>query len=148
MIIRYADPVKDALEITEGAMDFASHVEFKNMLPASFDEMVGVIGTLVSCDKVKIFLADHSGIVGGLGVLVSPYVWNPKTLVMEELFWWVKQGSPFRTAVRLFDRALEDAKVLGAVPIFKALSNSPSGVTKMYLRHGLSPVETTFRGVA
>lgn len=146
MIIRLADFDTDALAIVEGAKDFISRVRFQEMMPDD-DKLTAAIGRIVTLPGMEITVAEHDGeIVGGLGMLYAPYLWNPDLLTAEELFWWAAPDAPKTAAMRLFRKVKADISAKGAVPVFRALETSPPGVAKVYERAGMTPIETIYMG--
>jgi len=142
MIIREADLDIDALAITEGAHKFAKKMALGHLVADDFMVPFSKIATL---DGAKIIVAEHKGnVVGGIGMYIAPYIWNNSLFVADELFWWVDEGAPFRTAKLLFDEAMKEADKKNAIPMFKALQDSPDGVDKIYRKHNMKPIETVY----
>lgn len=145
MLIRKADLSKDALAIVDGARDFVSRVTFAALFPKDEAAFTEAIGRIVSLETLEILVAESEGeIVGGIGILYAPYLWNPKRLVADELFWWCHEKAPPRTGWRLIDHAMANIDERGAIPMFSALETSPLGVRKIYHRFGMKPIETKY----
>lgn len=99
----------------------------------------------MTLEGLEILLVEHENkIVGGIGILYAPYLWNPERLIGDELFWWSSEDSPFRTGRYLIDEAMKRIDKKGAIPMFRSLETSPKSVEKIYNRFGLSKVETAF----
>ena len=144
VIIRLADFKRDALAIMDGARDFRSRVEFGSLFPPD-TEFVEAVSRIVILESVEILVAEYEGeIVGGIGILYGPYIWNPKRLVAEELFWWAAKTAPLRAGWKLIYQAMKNIDERNAIPMFSTLATSPQGVEKTYRRLGLKPVETKF----
>ena len=142
MIIRDANLDDDALAIAEGARKFAEKIPLGRLVS---DNVLDEITNLVTLPGVKIYIAEHNGVViGGLGVFFTPYIWNNEVLTAEELFWWVDDDAPYKTAVSLFNTAMKVIDEKNAIPMFRALHDSPKGVGKMYKKQGLMPMETLY----
>ena len=145
MIVRFADPETDALQIVDGAKDFASRVAFQHLLPDAEWQLTAAIGRVVTLSGFTALVAEDDGrIVGGIGLLFAPFLWNPAITVADELFWWTAPDAPFRTAKTLLTEALALIDARGAVPTFRALATSPAGVDRAYRRMGLVPLETVY----
>ena len=145
IIIRPADLENDALAIMDGARDFASRVSFQHLLPKDDAAFVDVVSRIVSLEGMEILVAEHDGgIVGGIGLLYMPSLWNPAILVADEIFFWSNRDAPFRTAYKLFDEAMRRIEERKAVPMFRTLITSPPGVEKLYRRRNMHPTETLF----
>lgn len=143
MIIRPADIEKDALAIIDGARDFASRIALKHMISEDNEMFIKSVSRIVSLDGMEVLLADDDDeIVGGIGILYAPYIWNSAILVADELFWWCKKGAPFRTGKRLIDEAMKKVHEKGAIPMFRSLTTSPPGVDRIYREFQMFPVET------
>lgn len=140
MIIREADLEKDALAITEGAHKFAKKMALGDLIA---DDFVVPFSRIATLDGVEIWVAEHNGkVVGGIGIYITPYIWNNDLLVADEVFWWVDEGAPFKAAILLFDEAMKRIDSVGAIPMFRALHNSSKGVINIYKKHKLLPIET------
>ncbi len=136
MIIRPANLEIDALAITEGAKDFASRTIVR--LPKDF---TSIVSRIIDLPGVEILIVENRGkVVGGIGILYVPYVWNPEILVGEKLFIWAAKDAPFRAATILIDYAIEHIIEKGAEPMFRG----SKGMGKICMRHGLMPAETLF----
>lgn len=144
MKIRLADFNRDALALVEGARDFASRINFASLLPEG-EEFIQAIARVMTIEGLEIWVAEHEDeIVGGIGILYAPYLWNPKRLVADELFWWCHENAPPLTGWRLIDQVMATVDKRGAIPMFSALETSPTSVSKIYQRFGLKPIETKF----
>lgn len=144
MIIRKANIEKDALSIIEGAKDFAKRMDMGKLISGDEDFTDAVI-KIVSSDGVEVFVAEHeSKVVGSLGIAYIPYLWNPSIIIAEELFWWSAEDSPMKTGYKLLCKAMEEIEENNAIPVFTSLVTSHKGVEKMYLKFGLTPIETRF----
>jgi len=142
MIIRDANLDEDALAIAEGARKFAEKMPLGRLVS---DNVINEIAKMVTLPGVKIYIAEHNGtVVGGIGVLFAPYTWNNDVLIADELFWFVDDDAPYKTAILLFNAAMKEVNEKDAIPMFRALHESPRGVDKMYKKQGLKPVETLY----
>lgn len=147
IVIRAADLDKDALSIFDGAKDFASRISLNDLFPDNDADFLEALSRIVTLPGIEITLAEFDGkVVGGIGIAYAPYIWNPKKLAADELFWWTSLDAPFRTAWLLFDEAMTRIEEKQAIPMFRALEDSPQGVVKMYHRRGLRKAETLFVG--
>ena len=145
MIIRPADLKKDALAIMDGARDFASRIAVRHLLPSDEGDFIKVISRIVSLDGMEILLAEHKGrVVGGMGILYVPFLWNPAILIADELFFWGDKEAPFGASHKLFVKTMRRIKEKQAVPMFRTLTTSPPGVERLYRSSNLLPVETVF----
>ena len=143
--IRPADLDTDALAIIEGARDFVERAGLHSVFPKSDQDFIAAVGRIVELPGMQILVAEQDKqIVGGVGVLYAPSLWNPAVLTGEELFWWTAVRAPFRTARCLFEAALKKIDEIGAMPRFHSLETSPHGVEKLYRRFGLIRTETSF----
>lgn len=148
MEVRLADIEEDALAIMAGAKDFVSRIDFAEWLPADEAELAAAVGRILSLEGVEVALAVEDGaVVGGLGIIYAPYLWNPKILMAEELFFWTARDAPGTAALRLLRFVMRRAaqKQVGIVA-FKALATSTSRLNKLYRTIGLRQLETTYWG--
>lgn len=145
IVIREADLEVDALAIMDGARDFASRISFRHLLPNDDQVFVDAVSKVVTLKGVEILLAEHDGrVVGGIGILFAPYLWNPDRLVADEIFWWTYRDSPPKTGRLLLQEAMMRIDGKNAIPMFRKLTTSPPGVERAYLKIGLEPIETVF----
>lgn len=148
--LRVAGTLLDLPAVLDGARAFAATVQAADVLPpldsAEFD---GAVTRLVTMRGVTVILAEQDGeVVGGLGVLVSPYLWNPSKMSLEELFWWVRPGASPHAAGMLFRDARRRFKAAGGGIIsFGKLVTSPDGVDRVYRKAGMRPIQTVYIGV-
>lgn len=147
MIIRLADFDTDALAIINGAREFADSTSLKSWF-RSGDDFVEDISKVMTLDNLEILVAEHNGeIVGGIGIVYVPFMWNQSITIGDELFWWSSQGAPFRTGRTLFDEANKRIEQKGARPMFRSLNTSPVHISKFYERQGLKQLESVFTRV-
>lgn len=145
MIIRPADLEKDALAIMDGARDFASRISVRHLLPEDDNDFIKAVSRIVCLEGMEVLLAEHEGrVVGGIGILYAPYLWNSAILVADEMFWWAAQDAPFRTGKKLIDETMRKIEEKKAVPMFRTLTTSPLGVERVYRSFNMQPVETVF----
>jgi hypothetical protein len=149
VVIRPADLVQDRVAILDGAAAFAEEAGIRPWLPACFEDFRAVVEGVLALDCVEVLLAvDAEGAcAGGLGLSFLPYVWNPRLILAEELFWWAWPGAPVWTALRLIRSGRARMIARGAhLQSWAALAGSPEGVRDVYARIGARPVQTTFMG--
>ena len=144
MIIRTADLEKDALAILNGARDFTTRMSLRHLLPQDDAAFIDTVSRIVSLDGMEILVAEHEGrIVGGIGVLYIPYVWNSAILIAEELFFWSGKAN-YGTARKLFAESMRRIKERKAMPIFHKPTTSPPVVDRIYQSSGLIPTEMVY----
>ena len=149
MKIRPIDIERDLEQTLAGMKDFISRMDYREFLPINNDSLISSLRRLLDLQVVTIMVADHEekGIVGGIGMLYSPCVWNQDIIVGEELFWWVSKEAPKTTALRLLREVRLQARAIGCEFVtFKSLTSSPKGVDKLYRKMGLRPIETSYMG--
>ena len=148
MIIRIADMEKDALAIMEGAKDFISRMDYTECLPKTDKKLCEAISRIITMEQVEVIVAEYeNNIVGAIGMLYSPMMWNPEITGGEEIFWWTAKDAPITTALRLLKFVQNKAKKTGLKFLtFKKLTSSPENVKKVYARMGLTEIETSFMG--
>ena len=108
--IRPANFDTDALSIVNGAREFSQQTSLASWF-RSGKEFVEDISKLMVLDNLEITVAEHEGnIVGGVGIVYVPFIWNHSILVGDELFWWTSKDAPFKTGTALFDFAMKRIK--------------------------------------
>lgn len=145
--VRRADLEDDALAIMDGARDFISRMDYSELLPETDDEIIAQVGHLVSVPGVEILVAEDEGeVVGGIGMLYSPFLWNSRLCSAEQLFVWTADHAPPVALFKLL-RAVQRRMTEHGVEVanFKAKVSHPT-FDKVLLRMGLRPVETVYIG--
>lgn len=147
--IRMLDLRDDLDQVIPSMRDFVTRMDYHDFLPETDEELVEALTRLVILDVTDAFVAEHNNtIVGGIGMIYAPNMWNLKALTAEELFWWVAKDAPKTTALRMLRYVRELAKSKGCQFItFKSLTSSPASIDKAYKQMGLRPIETTYMGV-
>lgn len=148
--IRKVDLSSDLPMVIDGMQDFISRMDYHEFLPDTYEDLVEALTRLVNLDCVDILVVEYEGtIVGGIGMIYSPCMWNLNVSTAEELFWWVSKNAPFSTALRLLRRVRADAVAKGCkFVVFKSLTSSPKTLDKVYRRMGLKPIETSYMGIS
>lgn len=142
--IRPANFDTDALSIVEGAREFSQQTSLASWF-RNGPEFVEDISKIMVLDNLEILVAEQDGkIVGGIGIVYVPFIWNHSILVGDELFWWSAPDAPFKTGAALFDFAMKRIEEKGARPMFRSLDTSPKHIEKFYERRGLKKLETAF----
>lgn len=142
--IRPANFDTDALAIVNGAREFSQQTSMASWF-RSGNEFIEDISKLMVLDNLEITVAEHKGkVIGGIGIVYIPFIWNQSILVGDELFWWTSHDSPFKTGTSLFDFAMKRIKEKGARPMFRSLDTSPKHIEQFYERRGLYKFESIF----
>lgn len=149
MHVRLADLEADAPAIMAGARDFLSRIEFSDWFPTDENELAAAVARILALDGVEVALAIDSGVVvGGLGVIYAPYIWNPRIRMGEELFFWTARGAPNTAALLLLRFARRRAvETRAGIVAFKSLRTSPVKLARLYEAMGLRYLESTYMGV-
>jgi len=149
MIVRLADMESDALALFDGARDFISRMDYTEFLPLNEDALLAGISHALTLPGVEIVVAeDDSRIVGGMGTLYAPFIWNPLATAAHEMFMWTNRDAPKTTLLRLL-RFVEGRMKHHEADMreFAAMTSSPSGVEKLYKRMGLRKIHTMWAGM-
>ncbi len=147
--IRAVDLSSDLPMVIDGMRDFITRMDYHEFLPDTYEEIVEGLTRLLSLEPIEMLVAEYEGsIVGGIGMIYSPCIWNLKVSIAEEMFWWVSEDAPSSTALRLLRRVRSNAAARGCkFVVFKSLTSSPKTLDKVYRRMGLRPTETSYMGV-
>lgn len=149
VLIRQADPLADFERVMSGARAFVDLVGRPDVLPATDSPALAqAIRNLLSLPAVAVLLAEEGGrLVGGIGLLICPSIWDASRITCEELFWWCADDAPPAAAMRLLRAAKDCGKAAGAsIFTFHRLETSPAGVDAAYRRMGAAPVQVTYMG--
>ena len=142
--IRPANFDTDALAIIEGAREFSQQTSLASWFRDG-TEFIEDISKIMVLDNLEISVSEHEGkIVGGIGIVYIPFIWNHSILVGDELFWWTSKNAPFKTGASMFDFAMKRIKEKGARPMFRSLDTSPVHIENFYERRGLKKTESVF----
>ena len=147
--IREVDLNSDLPMVIEGMKDFISRMDYHEFLPDTYEDLVEALTRLVNLECTEILVVEYEGnIVGGIGMVYTPSMWNLEVSTAEEFFWWVSKDAPLSTALRLLRRVRSNAVAKGCKFItFSSLTSSPETLDKVYRRMGLRPTHTTYMGV-
>lgn len=149
MIIRPIVMPDDTDMVLAGMKNFISRMDYTEFLPDSDDKLLAALHKLLNLGCFEVTLAEHEGrVVGGIGMVYAPSVWNDDLTAGEELFWWTDDDAPATTALRLIRDVQRRGREHGDVVwVFRSLTSSPDGVDRVYRRMGLRPVETVYMGL-
>lgn len=141
MIIRQAVFPDDADTVLPFAWLFAIEAGIADLLDDNWaDDVLAVM----TAPGAEVWLAvDEGKVVGGLGLITHPFLWNPRIKVRTELFMWVLSDANAASFLRLFRHALSlptDAKI----DEWSMLPGSPAGLAKVYVKAGFRPVQATY----
>jgi N-acetylglutamate synthase-like GNAT family acetyltransferase len=99
-------------------------------------------------DSVGIWLAEiENKIVGICGAVAYPLYFNPKALVVQELWWWLTPASRGSGAGgQMFKQIEQWAKDKEASALFMIAleDNRAKKMENLYIRAGFKPMERTF----
>lgn len=148
MIVRRADPDADALAIFDGARDFVARMDCRDIVPIDDAALLDALSQIVASANVEIWLAEQDGkVVGGIGLLFSPFLWNRNVETMSELFIWAAKDAPVSAFLRLNRMAQRRKAERGAgLTEFHRLTSSPDGIARVYAGMGLRKVQETWMG--
>lgn len=147
--VRLMDLDHDLPMLRVGIRDFVSRMDYRDFLPASDEELVASLRRHLELGCVEVLVAEHVGkLVGGIGLLYAPCIWNSAIMIMEELFLWASKEAPATTVLLLLRNARRQARQKGCqLMTFRSLTSSPVALDDVYRRMGLIPVETIYMGV-
>lgn len=141
LTVRVAEP-GDLAEVTRGARAFARQANIEHLVS---DNIEASITTLIGMDEIRIYLAETDEVVGGIGISILPFLWNPALTEMAELFFWVYPGAPVTAALALLRRVMNDAETERVdLATFVKLSTSPEKVGRVYERFGFVRLQETY----
>jgi hypothetical protein len=103
------------------------------------------VAATIRMEQVAVWLAeDLDLVVGGVGVLITPWLWNHRVMYMEELFLWAYDYAPKTTALRLMRHVMRIADDSMGRVTFHAMRTSPDKLENVYGRFGLKPEQRSF----
>lgn len=97
-------------------------------------------------DSGVLLVADDGDIIGMVGLVIAPFVFDPRLLVAYELMWWVAPEHQARGIGRKLIEAIPDkCKESGADVIQMIhLDNSPPAAKALYEKLGFKAREHSF----
>ncbi len=148
-MIRYA-AVKDKDALVQGLHAFVEYINKPKLFPEQ-DKLIReqVFLQLVSSGVMCTLVDEINGeVVGGIGLIITPYLWNPNRKAADELFWWCSKDAPATSALRLI-RAAKAHCTENNIDILSMsmMYNSPAQVEHIYTKLGLEKIQSTFAGV-
>ena len=147
LIMRAADLETDALSIMDGAKNFISRMDYTEFLPETEEGLAESVGFILALPGFECWLAEQEEIVGGIGILFSPPLWNRRIMGMTELFIWAAPHAPKTTFLKLLNKAEERKREMGATyREYVKLTSSPDGLERIYERMGLRKVQESWVG--
>lgn len=151
IMLRKAHSLHDFDIVLFGAGEFAKLVNRPDLFPEpGSPQMRELVEKLFWTPGFAVLLYEHGGeLAGGIGFWIGPFLMNVGKIEWQEIFWWAAPGAPASVAMRLLFAAKNIGKEAGAT-IFTAhsLLSSPAGVDKAYRTLGLTPLQTTYMGIA
>lgn len=149
MIVRAANHRTDARAILDGARDFISRLDYTAHLPEDPMDLAKALDILSSLPGYECWIVEDEGrVVGVIGLLFTPSLWNPKALAMTELFIWAAKDAPATVFLRLLRTASRRADERGAtIREYVRLTSSPPGIERVYAAMGLRKVQESWVGV-
>lgn len=149
VVVRKANLDTDLSQVLPMVKDFLDRTGSNDFLPDTYEELASSLINLAKLEFTNIFVAEYLGrMVGGLGFMYTPNMWNPSSIAAEEIFWWVSKDAPWTTSLKLLRTARLDALEYGcSLVVFKSLISGPKSVDKIYRQMGLRPVEIVYMGV-
>lgn len=148
MIIRLADLDSDGSQIFDGAKDFINRMDYAEFLPIDDMALAKCIGDVLAMEAVETIVAEQDGeIVGFIGMLYGPFLWNKELTIADELFIWSAPSAAPTTLLRML-RFIEVRMVHHGVCLkeFTELTSSPRSITKLYAAMGLRQAQTSWIG--
>ena len=119
-----------------------SYAEFAEFCPASVERM----GRMILDTGVMLVAEADGGLVGMVGVLVAPFMFNASITTAHEVMWWVdpeSQGAGVGAA--LLAGVIGACRARGATALqMVTLATSPPQAAALYARAGFTLSETSF----
>lgn len=148
MCLRFLTLPDDTPMLLFGIRDFVSRMDYHDFLPTTDDKLVEAVQRLLDLGVVDVLVVEHDEvIVGVIGMIYAPCIWNVEVMLAEELFFWVAPEAPVTTALRLIRGARSRAQECGCSHVvFKSLTSSPAKLDRVYRAMKLRPTEISYMG--
>ena len=146
-MIRRAEFPQDRAAIMAGAHDFVRRMAGAELMPTDPVKLAAAVDRVLDLPGVEVYMADRGRMVGAIGILYAPYLWNPDLAWADELFFWCAEDAPPATALRLLRHAEAAMRARGVRGrSFASLPSSPETLEDVYSRMGLKPMQVTWAG--
>lgn len=144
MIVRAATEA-DTDKILEMGQKFFDNTHYAQFAAYSFDSVTHLINVMRN-DGVLLVAESNGDLVGMVGLVVCPFMFDHETTAAYEVMWWVDPDERHTGAGTALLRAIEPAckaKGVQAIQMVR-LENSPEVAGKLYERMGYRPSEFSY----
>lgn len=143
MIIRKAT-LEDLDFIVEEGIKFLEYHPMNLQIDLDIDNLY-TLGELLIKEHILLIAEEGTTRLGMISGLVTPHIYNPSCLVVQELFWWVLPEHRTTTAALKLLKAFEqEAKKQGADVIAMVSTVYTPTLDKVYKRYNYRPVESSY----
>jgi len=143
MIIRDAEEADIPFIVGEG-IKFLEHHPM-NLQEGVDKEYLLSLATLLIKEHIVLIAEEGDSKMGMIAGLVTPHIYNPKHLGVQELFWWVlPEYRTSKAGLKLFKVFEERAIELNASFIAMVSTIYTPTLDKVYKRYNYRPVESSY----
>lgn len=136
---------EDVREVVSMGVEFYQE-SYGKTIPLRLEDMVVAFNRMIDNGYIYVCINELNEFIGGIGFIISPYMYNSYHKVATELFWWVtptERNSP--VGLRLMKKGEACAADAGCTLIcMSLLSSSPQSVGKIYEKLGYVFSEGTY----
>jgi hypothetical protein len=145
MKIRRIDIMSDLPELISGTNQFVERFLAKQLVTSSenrLQEIGEFLSVLEGFEAFVVVLDDR--IVGAVGFVVTPYLWNPELIICEEMLFWCLDDAPPMTSLALIRHLERCAEERGAdAIIMHAIDGVERRFSNFLTRRNYQPIQTT-----
>lgn len=150
MLLRPINLPDDYEQLVLGVKDFIARMDYHDFLirPDTDEDLIMSVERFISLESVEVLVVEYDNeLIGGIGMIYAPCIWNPTILNAEQLFFWVSPTAQSTTALQLLRGAMRNAQMRGcSLVIFRKLTSNSDKLHSIYQLMGLRVVETTYMG--
>lgn len=126
---------------------FFESIDLSGVIPPrdTYERIAAVEKLFYSQFLTCILAMDNDKCVGAMGLFIAPYLWDGSKLSCEELFWWVDEGAPKTTAMRILKQMntlIEDNDI--NIAVISSLDSSPKSLDRIYTKMGYKKMQTSY----
>lgn len=143
--MKVRDAVKEDIAfIVEEGIHFLEYYPANLMDNLDMGYLYSLVDRLVT-EHILLIAEEGERRVGMIAGYVTPHIYNPKIIGVQELFWWVLPEHRSSTAALKLFKAFEDAaEDAGMAYIHMTSTVYTPTLSKLYQRFGYKPVESSF----
>lgn len=113
-------------------------------VPIDYDTLFDALKFIIN-NGIFLVAENKDNIIGVVGGILSPQVFNRNHIVSTEVFWWVKEEFRGKVGLRLLGEFEKKSKINGATHIlFSTIGLNEKAMNRLYTKRGYGLLETHY----